>query len=182
VEFTPPMREATRQIPETSGRQQMETGEARQVVCLDEAKRPRRTMNETGPGLLTAVLARENLLRAMKRVRVNGGAAGVDGLDIDQTATLLKTRWPVIRDSLLKGTYRPQPVRRVMIPKPGGGERELGVPTAKLCVLATVVGHRCRRQSRGLPNGYSGWHASGRNDPRGRANPTIVSPAAKLAT
>jgi RNA-directed DNA polymerase len=129
VEFTPPMREAMRQKPETSGRQEMETGEARQVACLDEAGRPRRATNDTGPGLLTAVLARENLQRAMKRVRANGGAAGVDGLDIDQTAALLKTRWPVIRDSLLKGTYRPQPVRRVMIPKPGGGERELGIPT-----------------------------------------------------
>jgi RNA-directed DNA polymerase len=112
VEFTPPMREAMRQKPETSGRQEMETGEARQVACLDEAGRPRRATNDTGPGLLTAVLARENLQRAMKRVRANGGAAGVDGLDIDQTAALLKTRWPVIRDSLLKGTYRPQPVQR----------------------------------------------------------------------
>jgi len=53
----------------------------------------------------------------------------VDGLDIDQTAALLKTRWPGIREALLKGTYRPAPVRRVMIPKPGGGERELGIPT-----------------------------------------------------
>jgi RNA-directed DNA polymerase len=129
VEFMPPMREAMRQMPEIPGRQEMGTGEARQIACLDEAGRPRRTTNDTGPGLLTAVLARENLLRAMKQVRANGGAAGVDGLDIDQTAALLKTRWPVIRDSLLKGTYRPQPVRRVMIPKPGGGERELGIPT-----------------------------------------------------
>jgi group II intron reverse transcriptase/maturase len=67
----------------------------------------------------------------MKRVRANKGAAGVDGLDIDQAATMLKTQWPVIRDSLLEGTYRPSPVRRVMIPKPGGGERELGIPTVQ---------------------------------------------------
>lgn len=123
------MREAMRQKPERSGRQEAEAGEARRVPCLDEAERPRRATNDTGPGLLLAVLARGNLLRAMKQVRSNGGAAGADGLDIDQTAELLKTRWPVIRDSLLKGTYRPQPVRRVMIPKPGGGERELGIPT-----------------------------------------------------
>lgn len=53
----------------------------------------------------------------------------MDGLDIDQTAELLKTQWPAIRESLREGTYRPAPVRRVMIPKPGGGERELGIPT-----------------------------------------------------
>jgi RNA-directed DNA polymerase len=123
------MREAMRQKPERSGRQEREAGEARQASGLDEAERPRRATNDTGPGLLTAVLARENLLLAMKRVRANKGAAGVDGLDIDQTAALLKTHWPAIRDSLLKGTYRPHPVRRVMIPKPGGGERELGIPT-----------------------------------------------------
>lgn len=57
-----------------------------------------------GPGLLDAVLARENLLRALKKVRANGGAAGVDGLDIDQTAALLKSRWPAIRESLREGT------------------------------------------------------------------------------
>ncbi|HEY1299854.1 MAG TPA: group II intron reverse transcriptase/maturase [Stellaceae bacterium] len=76
-----------------------------------------------------AVLARENLQQAWKRVRSNKGAAGVDGLDIDQTAAHLRTAWPVIRDRVLSGTYRPMPVRRVMIPKPGGGERELGIPT-----------------------------------------------------
>jgi RNA-directed DNA polymerase len=84
------MREAMRQMPEIPGRQEMGTDEARQVACLDEANRPRRTTNDTGPGLLTAVLARENLLRAMKQVRANGGAAGVDGLDIDQTAALVR--------------------------------------------------------------------------------------------
>lgn len=57
------------------------------------------------------------------------GAAGVDGLDIAQTAALLRTAWPAIRDQVLSGTYRPQPVRFVAIPKPGGGERELGIPT-----------------------------------------------------
>ncbi|HLY90534.1 MAG TPA: group II intron reverse transcriptase/maturase [Acetobacteraceae bacterium] len=65
----------------------------------------------------------------MKQVRANKGAAGVDGLDIDQTSRMLRTEWPAIRERLLEGTYRPQPVRRVMIPKPGGGERELGIPT-----------------------------------------------------
>jgi len=123
------MSKAMRQMPETTGRPEREAGEARHGSCLDEAAPPPRAPNDTGAGLLSAVLARENLLRAMKQVRSNKGAAGVDGLDIDQTAAMLKTRWPALRDSLLKGTYRPQPVRRVMIPKPGGGERELGIPT-----------------------------------------------------
>lgn len=74
-------------------------------------------------------MARENLQRAWKRVKANKGAAGVDGLSIDETAAHLRTAWPIIRDQLLAGTYRPQPVRRVTIPKPEGGERELGIPT-----------------------------------------------------
>ena len=67
--------------------------------------------------------------RAWRRVKANRGTAGVDGLDIDQTARQLKTEWPRIREALLQGTYQPSPVRRVMIPKPGGGQRELGIPT-----------------------------------------------------
>lgn len=120
-----------RQMPVTTGSREMKAGEARPGSRLDEAERPPRQADDTGAGLLSAVLARENLLRAMKRVRANRGAAGVDGLDIDQTAAWLKTRWPAIRDSLAKGTCRPQPVRRVMIPKPGGGERELPIPTVQ---------------------------------------------------
>jgi RNA-directed DNA polymerase len=53
----------------------------------------------------------------------------VDGLDIEHTGQLLRTSWPQTRQALLAGTYRPQPVRRVMIPKPDGSQRELGIPT-----------------------------------------------------
>ena len=123
------MSEAMRQKPAAPGRSERAAGEARQGPDLDEAAPPPRDMNDTGAGLLMAALARANLQRAWKQVRANKGAAGVDGLDIDQTAAWLKTHWPVLRDQLLKGTYRPCPVRRVMIPKPGGGERELGIPT-----------------------------------------------------
>lgn len=66
---------------------------------------------------------------AWKRVKANKGAAGVDGLDINQTKEHLKHAWPTIRKQLLEGTYRPKPVRRVGIPKPDGSERELGIPT-----------------------------------------------------
>jgi RNA-directed DNA polymerase len=80
-------------------------------------------------GLLEKVLTRQNLQAAWKRVKANKGAAGVDGLDIEQTAQAIRTNWPQIRQSLLAGQYRPSPVRRVMIPKPDGGQRELGIPT-----------------------------------------------------
>jgi len=76
-----------------------------------------------------AALTRENLQQAWKRVRANKGAAGVDGRDIPETARYLQTAWPEIREQLLQGMYRPSPVRRVTIPKPDGGERELGIPT-----------------------------------------------------
>ena len=104
-------------------------GEAVSRPGSDEAHRPHPEAESTGPGLLVAVLARENMQQAWKRVRANKGAGGIDGLDIDQTAERLRTGWPAIRDQLLSGTYRPQPVRRVTIPKPDGGERELGIPT-----------------------------------------------------
>ena len=80
-------------------------------------------------GLLARVLSRENMVAAWKRVKANKGSAGVDGLSIDQTVEYLKEHWPRIRAELLSGTYRPQAVRRVEIPKPGGGKRELGIPT-----------------------------------------------------
>ena len=79
--------------------------------------------------MLRQMLTRENMQRAWKRVKANKGAAGVDGLDIDQTAEHLKQAWPGIREGLLSGTYRPGPVCRVGIPKPDGSERELGIPT-----------------------------------------------------
>ena len=69
------------------------------------------------------------MAKAWKRVKANKGSAGVDGLSIADTGRELKTRWPSIRERLLNGTYRPMPVRCVKIPKPGGGERELGIPT-----------------------------------------------------
>lgn len=62
-------------------------------------------------------------------MKANKGAAGVDGLDIEQTAQVIRTSWSDIRQALLAGTYRPRPVRKVMIPKPDGSQRELGIPT-----------------------------------------------------
>lgn len=117
------------QMSATAQRPARVHGEAVGTPGSEETGCPRHGNENTGSVLLQAALRRENLKRAFKRVRANQGAAGVDGLDIDQTARHLATAWPAIRETLLSGTYRPSPVRRVMIPKPDGGQRELGIPT-----------------------------------------------------
>ena len=111
------------------GRAQAMSGEAVIRPVSDEALRPRGETDSTGQGLLYRALARGNLQRAWKRVKANKGAAGVDGLSIEQTAERLLTEWAGIRAQLLSGLYRPSPVRRVMIAKPDGSQRELGIPT-----------------------------------------------------
>lgn len=131
------MSKAMRQMSASAERVGQACGEAAREPASDEACGPPREHQGTGSaktkagpgGLLEAALTRENLQAALKRVKANKGAAGVDGLDIEQTARMLQTRWPQIRQELLAGRYRPQPVRRVMIPKPDGSQRELGIPT-----------------------------------------------------
>lgn len=79
--------------------------------------------------LMARVLDRENLMRALKQVKRNKGAPGVDGMSVDAFPGYLKHYWVSIRTQLLAGTYRPKPVRRVEIPKPDGRMRKLGIPT-----------------------------------------------------
>lgn len=131
------MSKVMRQMPGLPGRVGVARGEARRDPISDEACGPPREHRDTGlakqlagtGGLLEAALTRQNLQTAWKRVKANKGAAGVDGLDIEQTAQMLRTRWSDIREALLAGCYRPSPVRKVMIPKPDGSQRELGIPT-----------------------------------------------------
>jgi len=80
--------------------------------------------------LMEEICERENLKRALKRVRANKGSPGVDGMTVEELRGYLKEHWPAIREQLLRGAYRPQAVKRVEIPKPGGGKRKLGIPTA----------------------------------------------------
>jgi RNA-directed DNA polymerase len=75
------------------------------------------------------VVERDNLIRALKQVKRNGGSPGVDGMTVEELAPYLKGKWPRLKEALLQGTYLPQPVRRVEIPKPGGGKRKLGIPS-----------------------------------------------------
>jgi group II intron reverse transcriptase/maturase len=78
---------------------------------------------------LERALERKNMLRALRRVERNGGAPGVDEMTVEELRPYLRTHWKRICAELLEGRYRPQPVRRVDIPKPGGGMRPLGIPT-----------------------------------------------------
>src|ERR671927_474851 len=79
--------------------------------------------------LMEAVCERKNCEQALARVKSNKGSAGSDGMTVEQLPAYLKKHWPTIREQLLSGTYKPQPVKRVEIPKPDGGVRNLGIPT-----------------------------------------------------
>jgi len=83
-----------------------------------------------GEQLMEEVCERENCKRALARIKANKGSAGMDGMTVQQLPEYLKQHWPAIREQLLNGTYKPQPVKRVEIPKPDGGIRKLGIPTA----------------------------------------------------
>src|SRR5258708_4174819 len=107
-------------------------GEAPSVAAQETEARAAKACLErpavAGPSM-EAVLERENLKKALAQVKRNKGAAGVDGMTVGELPAYLKEHWPTIRVQLLDGTYKPQPVRRVEIPKASGGVRLLGIPT-----------------------------------------------------
>lgn len=82
-------------------------------------------------GLWERIFSRSNLFIALERVQANGGAAGVDGMTVEELPEHLKAQWASIREKLEAGTYQPSPVRRVEIPKPNGGVRMIGIPTVQ---------------------------------------------------
>jgi len=92
------------------------------------AKREAESMADSEQ-LMAAVCERKNCKQALARVKSNKGSAGIDGMTVEQLPVYLKQHWPTIREQLLRGTYKPQPVKRVEIPKPDGGMRKLGIPT-----------------------------------------------------
>jgi len=100
---------------------------------VERSGRPAHAGDAVIPGLEVSLweqmLSTENLGRALRRVRANRGAPGVDGMTTEELVPWLREHWVAVREALDAGTYRPSPVRRVVIPKPGGGERLLGVPT-----------------------------------------------------
>jgi len=89
----------------------------------------RENSNPRDKQLMEAVVARENMVKALHRVERNRGAAGADNMTVSELRPYLKVQWPRIKEELLEGKYKPQPVRRVEIPKRSGGMRQLGIPT-----------------------------------------------------
>jgi RNA-directed DNA polymerase len=118
---------------EPTGRGEAPTAGHRGVEPLMAASEPESPASTRQ--LMEEVCERENLKRAWQRVRRNKGGPGVDGMTIDDAKDYLREHWPSIRSQLLEGTYQPQPVKRVEIPKPEGGVRKLGVP----CVVDRLI-------------------------------------------
>jgi len=111
--------------PEGSGRQPREQGTGASTTTA------RSTLSdpEANLRLMEMIVSRENMMAAYRRVMANKGAAGIDRMTVEQLQPHLKAHWPHIREDLLEGRYMPKPVRGVEIPKPGGGMRQLGIPT-----------------------------------------------------
>jgi RNA-directed DNA polymerase len=111
--------------PEGSGRKPPEQGMSASIATA----RPQPSPPEVEVRLMEEIVSRDNMMAAYHRVMANKGAAGIDRMSVEQLQPHLKEHWPRIREELLEGRYRPQPVRGVDIPKPGGGMRQLGIPT-----------------------------------------------------
>ncbi len=79
--------------------------------------------------MLEEVVERQNMRAAYQQVKRNAGAPGIDGMSVEELGPHLREEWPRIKEALLDERYEPQPVKRVEIPKPGGGMRQLGIPT-----------------------------------------------------
>ena len=123
--------------------------------------------------LMEEVCERENLKEALRQVKDNKGSSGVDGMTVVALSDYLKRHWPAIREQLLNGTYEPQPVRRVEIPKPDGGVRKLG----------STVGGRDHAAgggdgpADGDSGGLDGWMDVQRLERGGQASEAAESPA-----
>ena len=89
--------------------------------------------------LLERILSKGNMIKALERVKANKGAGGIDGIEIEDIDRYLKENWVGIRDKIRRRKYKPQPVRRVEIPKPNGGVRNLGIPTVVDRVIEQAI-------------------------------------------
>ena len=92
--------------------------------------------------LLEEILSRENMQLAYKRVKANKGAGGVDGITIEEVDKYLKENWEDIQEKIRRRKYKPKPVKRVEIPKPNGGVRNLGIPTVADRIIEQAIAQR----------------------------------------
>src|SRR6202022_4741045 len=123
--------------PRQGGRENIES-----LSVVHEPERPANTNR-----IMEEICERANLKEALRQVRSNKGSAGVDQMTVDQLGDYLKQHWPAIREQLLNGTYEPKPVRRVEIPKPGGGGgRKLGIPTGLARFIQRTGMHGVQKQ------------------------------------
>jgi RNA-directed DNA polymerase len=146
------------------------TGEAREAG-REEAESLRATHDVESPAstrrVMEEICERDNLKEALRRVKANKGSPGVDGMTVEALTDDLKQHGPAIREQLLNGTYEPKPVKRVEIPKPDGGVRELGIPSVRdrliqhavMQVLQRRWDPTCSEHSYGFRPGRSAHHA-----------------------
>ena len=113
--------------------------------------------------LMEEICDRENMEEALRRVKANKGSAGIDGMTVGGIADYLKQHWPAVRERLLNGTYKPNPVRRVEIPKPDGGVRKLGIPTVLDRLIQQAVMQVLQRQWDGTFSEHSYGFRPGRS-------------------
>lgn len=121
--------------PECSGRKPRVVGRGAANVTGRKATH----WPEAATGLMEKMVSRGNMMTAYSRVVANKGASGVDGMSVTALKGYLQEHWPRIKEELLTGTYHPQPVRKVEIPKPGGGTRMLGIPTVRDRLIQQAV-------------------------------------------
>ncbi len=157
--------------PQMSGQLELpleSKGEAPKVQRSEEVPMAARATDSSGKcDLMEMVVRRPNLQNALKRVRSNNGSPGIDGMTVDALSGHLKGHWKEIREQLLAGTYQPQMVKRQLIPKGGGGMRELGIPTvldrfiqqALLQVLQSELDGSFSRHSYGFRPGRNAHEA-----------------------
>src|SRR5256886_16587495 len=127
--------------------------------------------------LMEEVCERENCRQAYKRVKANKGRPGIDGMKVGELSGYLKQHWPSIREQLLRGTYQPQPVRRVEIPKPDGGVRKLGIPTGldRFIQQAVMQGLQRRWDRAFSEHSYGFWPGPSAHSAVAQAQQNIAS-------
>ena len=132
--------------------------ETESLLTMHAPERPAGTTR-----LMEEICDRENMEEALRRVKANKGSAGIDGMTVGGIADYLKQHWPAVRERLLNGTYKPNPVRRVEIPKPDGGVRKLGIPTVLDRLIQQAVMQVLQRQWDGTFSEHSYGFRPGRS-------------------